>query len=118
MVRRICLPVALLAGALAAVTPLAAQWTGSARTSAMLGANMPIARGPDALAANPANLALPDGPAWSLALPQPTLVATHIGRGFTELGLLTARRRAGLARPLRPLSLRPRARRHRPRAGG
>ena len=59
-----------LAALLLAAVPASAQLPLSARSLGMGGASLGVARGYEALYANPANLALPGSPRWSLGLGQ------------------------------------------------
>jgi hypothetical protein len=59
--------------------PLEAQFSLSARSMGMGGAQMSAARGEESLFQNPAHLALPGTPIWSIAVPQVTLGATLAG---------------------------------------
>jgi hypothetical protein len=61
------------------------------RAVGMGGALIGTARGVDALFVNPANLALPGSPAWSLGLPQATLSGTLAGPTFSDLADLRDR---------------------------
>ena len=69
------------ASVLAATSTRAAQAQVNAtpRSLGMGGAYVAVARGTEALFQNPANLALRDGPRWSLFLPQVTVGATVVG---------------------------------------
>jgi hypothetical protein len=64
------LPALGAALALAGAVPAAAQLPLSARSLGMAGADLGVARGYEALYANPANLALPGAPRWSFGLGQ------------------------------------------------
>jgi hypothetical protein len=79
----------LVAAALAAVPSVAdaqAPWT--ARSLGMGGAQLGVARGQDALFLNPANLALPDGPRWSLTFGQLGVGGTVFGPGVGDFARL------------------------------
>jgi hypothetical protein len=84
-----------IAGALllvmAAALPAQGQVPMSPRAVGMSGALVGTARGVDALFLNPANLALPGSPVWSLGLPQATLTGTLAGPTFSDLADLLDR---------------------------
>jgi hypothetical protein len=69
----------LSASALEAQVPL------TARALGMGGAYIGAARGYEALFLNPANLALPDNPRWSVSFPQVTAAGTLLGPSFEDL---------------------------------
>lgn len=74
------LPVlALVAGSAAAQIPLAPRALG------MGGAYVASARGFESVLFNPANLALPDGPAWSVSFPQITVGSSVLGAEVSDL---------------------------------
>ena len=62
-----------------------AQVPVSPRALGMGGAYLGAARGYEALFLNPANLALPDNPRWSIAFPQVTAGGTILGPSFQDL---------------------------------
>jgi hypothetical protein len=88
--------------ALLVATSAQAQNAPTARGVATAGAYTAMARGFEALFYNPANLALPDGPAFSLSLPQFSVGATVSGwevedfADFADSKSLTDARRAEL----------------------
>jgi hypothetical protein len=69
----------LAAGGAQAQVPL------TPRALGMGGAYLGAARGYEALFVNPANLALPDNPRWSVAFPQVTAGGTILGPSFQDL---------------------------------
>lgn len=72
--------VAVLCGSLVAFASIApAQVPLTPRAVGTAGAYVGLARGHEALFLNPANLALPDGPRWSVALPQIATGVSVIG---------------------------------------
>jgi hypothetical protein len=70
---------------LASVLPAQGQVPLSPRALGMSGAVVGTAQGHDALFVNPANLALPGSPHWSVAIPQLTLGGTLDGLEFSDL---------------------------------
>jgi hypothetical protein len=70
---------ALAAGSAAAQIPLAPRALG------MGGAYIASARGFESVLFNPANLALPDGPAWSVSFPQITIGSSVLGAEVSDL---------------------------------
>lgn len=76
---------AALAAALAAAVPAHAQIPLNARGLGMGNAHLATTRGQEALFQNPANLALPGNPHWSIALPQALAGATVLGLGLGDL---------------------------------
>jgi hypothetical protein len=77
----------------AAAAGVLAAWAGGAAAQApltpralgMAGANVGLARGEEALFQNPANLALPGTPRWSVSILQATVGAGVDGAGFGDL---------------------------------
>lgn len=77
----------VLAAVVTAAMPalLQAQVPLSPRALGVGGAYIGVARGNDAVFQNPANLALPGGPRWSLALPQLAIGGTLLGPNVRDL---------------------------------
>jgi hypothetical protein len=73
------------AAASMAASQAAAQLPVTPRSLGMAGANVAVARGQESLFQNPANLALPNNPHWSVAVPQFTVGATVAGLTLGDL---------------------------------
>jgi hypothetical protein len=71
--------------ALAAAGPARAQLPATPRALGTAGAYLGAARGYESLFTNPANLALPGAPRWSLALPQLAASGTLLGPAFKDV---------------------------------
>ncbi len=69
--------------------PAEAQFGPGPRALGTAGAYTALARGHEAVYWNPANLALPDGPSFSLGLPNPAAVAAVLGPDFGSFEILT-----------------------------
>ncbi|HEX7050512.1 MAG TPA: hypothetical protein VF188_09950 [Longimicrobiales bacterium] len=77
----------LLAAALpvAVARPAHGQFDASVRGAGLAGAYLGLARGHEALDWNPANLGLPDGPAWSVGLPRLNFAGTMLGPSLLDM---------------------------------
>jgi hypothetical protein len=78
--------------------PLAAQAPMTPRSLGMAGAYTGIARGNEALFFNPANLALPGNPYWSVAFPQVVATGTVVGPGIGDIDAIRNYRNQGQSR--------------------
>jgi hypothetical protein len=89
MMKRILRGAGAIALLAATGAPALGQVPFTPRALGMAGAYLGLARGQEALFLNPANLALPDGPRWSIGLLQFSAGSSLLGPGFGDVWDMT-----------------------------